>query len=87
MWANGIQWPVLPNGLRAALTSSRIILTGKSSNGGWVLAGGPTAHHFSRPLGCCGGEGALLSHPPRQREEPCASEQHCPVLRRGQAVG
>lgn len=70
MWANGTQWPVLPNGLRAALTSSRIILTGKSSNGGWVLAGGPTVHISPGLLAVVGGEGALLSHPPRQREEP-----------------
>ena len=30
-WANGSQWPVLPNGWRAALTSSHIIFGGKAS--------------------------------------------------------
>ena len=80
--------PVLPNGLSAVLASSRIILGGKSSSSSWGSGSGPTGPPFPRPLVCCGDEGALPFHLLRQSEgKPCASEQHCPVLRRGQAAG
>lgn len=74
--------------LSAVLASSRIILGGKSSSSSWGSGSGPTGPPFPRPLVCCGDEGALPFHLLRQSEgKPCASEQHCPVLRRGQAAG